>query len=71
MVYNTRNYWIFGLSPSSGVLETENSVSETVGRDTYCPLERSNLNHSELSKGPSRVDVSPQLRLETDPVSET
>jgi S-adenosylmethionine hydrolase len=30
MVYNTQNYWIFGLSPSSGVLETrKHSVSET------------------------------------------
>jgi hypothetical protein len=22
MVYNTQNYWIFGLFPSSGILET-------------------------------------------------
>jgi hypothetical protein len=21
MVYNTQNYWVFGLSPSSGILE--------------------------------------------------
>jgi hypothetical protein len=22
MVYNTQNYWVFGLCPSSGILET-------------------------------------------------
>jgi hypothetical protein len=40
MVYNTQNYWVFGLRLA-------------------------------LSKGPNRVDVSLQLRTETDPVSET
>jgi hypothetical protein len=30
MVYNTQNYWVFGLCPSSGILETrKHNVSET------------------------------------------
>jgi hypothetical protein len=29
IVYNTQNYWVFGLCPLSGILETENNVSET------------------------------------------
>jgi hypothetical protein len=30
MVYNTQNYWVFGLFPSSGVLENrKHDVSET------------------------------------------
>jgi hypothetical protein len=30
MVYNTQNYWVFGLYPSSGILKTrELDVSET------------------------------------------
>jgi hypothetical protein len=29
MVYNTQNYWVFGLFPSSGILETrKHNVSE-------------------------------------------
>jgi hypothetical protein len=44
MVYNTQNYWGFGLCPSSGILETrKHNVSETGsvfvvrggGEDTY------------------------------------
>jgi hypothetical protein len=30
MVYNTQNYWVLGLFPSSGILETrKHDVSET------------------------------------------
>jgi hypothetical protein len=29
MVYNTQNYWVFGLFPSSGILENRKHVSET------------------------------------------
>jgi hypothetical protein len=30
MVYNTHNYWVFGLFPSSGILENrKHDVSET------------------------------------------
>jgi hypothetical protein len=36
MVYNTRNYWVFGLCPSSGILKTiEQNVSETHKEDQY------------------------------------
>jgi hypothetical protein len=43
MVYNTQNYWVFGLCPSSGILETrKHTVSESdlflsssEGGDTY------------------------------------
>jgi hypothetical protein len=57
MVYNTQIYWVFGLFPSSGILETgKHDVSETGcvsvlrcgGEDTYSqlgPLDRANLNH--------------------------
>jgi hypothetical protein len=56
MVYNTQNYWVFGLYPSSGILENrKHDVSETgpvsvlgEGEKTPTqlgPLERANLNH--------------------------
>jgi hypothetical protein len=56
MVYNTQNYWVFGLFPSSCILEIrEHSVSETIcfhpqvrrGKipTLLGPLERVNLNH--------------------------
>jgi hypothetical protein len=41
MVYNTRNYWVFGLFPSSGILENTTiwklfpSSGEGGGEDTY------------------------------------
>jgi hypothetical protein len=57
MVYNTQNYWVFGLSPLPRILRTtkEHDVSETGSvsilrwrgektRTLLCPLERSNLN---------------------------
>jgi hypothetical protein len=58
MVCNTQNYWVYGLFPSSGILETrEHNVSKT---GTVCPqvrggktptqlgpLERANLNHCD------------------------
>jgi hypothetical protein len=32
VVYNTQNYWVFGLRPSSGILEArKHNVSETEG----------------------------------------
>jgi hypothetical protein len=54
MVYHTQNYWVFGLCPSSGILETrKHNVSET-GRfraqvrgeipTLLGTLERANLN---------------------------
>jgi hypothetical protein len=40
MVYNTQNYWVFGLCPSSGILETrKHNVSETgYVSETLCCL---------------------------------
>jgi hypothetical protein len=70
MVYNTQNYWVFGLCPSSGILENrKHNILETGsvyilrwggGTPTLLdPLERAILNQP------------PHLRTETDPVSET
>jgi hypothetical protein len=73
MTYNTQNYWVSGLCPLSGILNTrKHNVSETgpvsvlMGvKETPTllgPLERANLNHWS----------SPLiLRTETDLVSET
>jgi hypothetical protein len=62
MVYNTQNYWVFGLFSSSGILGTRKHVSETGsvsvlrcgGKEDTAqlgPLDRANLNHwtSEIS----------------------
>jgi hypothetical protein len=81
MVCNTQNYWIAGLCPSSGILNTrKHNVSETgsvsVVRSgeggTYFvgSLERGNLNH--WSRDPAQ-EISPSLDMKTerDPVSET
>jgi hypothetical protein len=56
MVYKTQNYWVFGLCPSSGILEAKNTTfwkmdlfpSSGEGEVTPTllgPLERANLNH--------------------------
>jgi hypothetical protein len=55
MVYNTQNYWVLGLCPSSGILQTrKHNVSETGCVSVLRwgetpiqlgPLERVNLNH--------------------------
>jgi hypothetical protein len=56
MVYNTQNYYVSGLCPMSGILNTiKHNVSECEsvsilkwGRETPTqlgPLERANLNH--------------------------
>jgi hypothetical protein len=51
MVYNTQNYWVFGLFPSSGILENTTfrkldlfpSSGEGLGEDIYSvgPLRKS------------------------------
>jgi hypothetical protein len=72
MVYNTQNYWGFGLCPQSGIVNTSQYiVSKTVSVSIlkrggkaptlFGPLERANLNHWCLLS---------HLRKETDPVSE-
>jgi hypothetical protein len=68
MVYNTQNYWVLGLFPSSGILENTTfrklelfpSSGEGGGEDTY-------------SVGPLRKELISitGVRTETDPVSET
>jgi hypothetical protein len=60
MAYNTQNYWVFGLCPSSSILkknQTENTFwkldlfpSSGEGRETPTllrPLEKANLNHND------------------------
>jgi hypothetical protein len=58
MVHNTQNYWVFGLFPSSGILENTTfrkldlfPSSGGGGEDTYSvgPLRKS----KSLSKGPN------------------
>jgi hypothetical protein len=58
IVYNTQNYWVFGLFPSSGILENTTfrkldllRPQVKVGEKTPTqldPLERANLNHWTL-----------------------
>jgi hypothetical protein len=39
MVCNIQNYWVFGICPSSGILETrKHSVSETVSGPSFSHL---------------------------------
>jgi hypothetical protein len=73
MVYTARNYWVFGLCPSSGILETrKHDVSEAgyvsflrCGRKTPTqlgPLDRANLSHwLALPTGSKWVRVFPPL----------
>jgi hypothetical protein len=73
MMYNTQNYWVFGLFLLSGILENTTfrkldlfPSSGEGGEKTPTqlgPLERANLN-------PCLVPHL-HLRMETDPVSET
>jgi hypothetical protein len=60
MVFNTQNYWVFGLFPLCGILENTTfwkldlflSSDEGGGEDTQLGLlERANLNHR--TKGPT------------------
>jgi hypothetical protein len=79
MVYNTQNYWVYGLYPSSYILKNRKNIfsqtaSVTVlrwgGRDT-CSV--GSLRYwSWLFLRDNRISVSPlHLRTETEPVSET
>jgi hypothetical protein len=56
MVYNTQNYWLFGIFPSSGIVGTrKHDFSETGSVSVHMcggktltqlgPLDRANLNH--------------------------
>jgi hypothetical protein len=69
MVYNTQNYLVFGLCPSSGILDARQyNVSET-GSVPF--LKSGGKTPAQL--GPlERVGIFPHhLRTERDPVSET
>jgi hypothetical protein len=80
-VLDLQNYWVFGLCPSSGILETRSTVFRKLdlfpslgeGEKTptqFGPLERANLNH--WTSGLSRCLLSHlHLRTENDSVSET
>jgi hypothetical protein len=68
MFYNTQNYWVLGLRPSSSRENVSKTGSVTVLREggktpnLLGPLER--------ARGPTK-SLSPHLRTETYPVSET
>jgi hypothetical protein len=52
MLYNTQNYWIFLLLPSSGILETrKHDVSES--GSVFRPQVSGENTYSILSKGPN------------------
>jgi hypothetical protein len=72
MVYNTQNYWVFGLCPSSGIPEKRKQrfgnwicFRPQVKGETFTLLgllERTNqLLRLALFKGPKRVGVFPNL----------
>jgi hypothetical protein len=76
MVYNTQNYWGFGLFTSSGILGNTTfrkldlfpSSGEGGGEDTYSvgPLERANLNHWILTWRPRcHVTIYKNLHIRT------
>jgi hypothetical protein len=59
MVYNTQNYWVFGLCPPSGILDNRKYVSETGSvsilrweEDTYSVAYLRKRLKLALSKGP-------------------
>jgi hypothetical protein len=52
MVYNTQNYWVFGLCPLSGILET---------REHYVSGTASVLSSSEGGKGTNLNRLDPVI----------
>jgi hypothetical protein len=86
MVYNTQNYWVFGLCPSSDILETRGfwrciilritGFLDRVHRPVFKKLENAafrKLDHysSFFYVTQQSRCLSPQLRTEADIVSET
>jgi hypothetical protein len=79
MAYNTQNYWVLRLCPSSDILKNQriqlfgNWICfrlQVMGETPTWSIFGLRL---ALSNGTNRVDVSPtlhHLRMETDPVSE-
>jgi hypothetical protein len=75
MVYNTRDYWIFGPSPSSGILKNTTlrkldllpSSGEGVGDANSV----GSVRKSKSSHFGQVIEFNSDLRMETDHVSET
>jgi hypothetical protein len=63
MMYNTQNYWVFGLCPSSGWL----LFLEFLPLSTHCMQITITLHRGQCMEN----SISPHMRTETDPVSET
>jgi hypothetical protein len=61
MVYNSQNYWVLGLRPSSGILETR---KHNVWKTGFVSVRR-------RGKGRHLLSWVLSLRTETNPVSET
>jgi hypothetical protein len=69
MVYNTQNYWVFGLFPSSGILENRKHDDSETGSVSVLrwegktstqlgPLETANLNHWTNALSPEKGNRS-------------
>jgi hypothetical protein len=65
MVYNTQNYWVSGLCPSSGILNARKHISETGSVSVLRSEPPIVLYFPSMYASPF-----PHLRTETDPVSE-
>jgi hypothetical protein len=65
VVYNTRDYWVFGICPSSGILKN------TTFRETGCFPPRKKLPSLILTGPQSRCLPPSYLMTETNPISET
>jgi hypothetical protein len=52
MVYNTQNYWVFGLFPSSGILQ---NIKHDVSVNVFVSVFRWGAKTPDLSKGPNPV----------------
>jgi hypothetical protein len=78
-MYNTQNYWAFGLCSSSGTLKTRERFGSWIcfrpqvrGRHLLWWVPYNELTSiTALCKWPNRVGVSPHLRPQTNAVSET
>jgi hypothetical protein len=76
--YNTKNHWVSGLCPLSGILSTSNYRTQRFGNWIYFRLQVRGERHllcwvpkEELTSVCLNMSCSPHLRTETDAVSET
>jgi hypothetical protein len=65
MEYNTQNYWVSGLRPSSGILNTRKYIVSETGSVIDPVIEVSSFSGTQHTVFPLH------LRMETDPVFET